>query len=154
MRLIVYLYLVGKRFEGGRVCAAGGTIPITAYPLGAFMMLRRVVVATLTLVFSVALVNCGEKTEKDRVMDFMREFAEYGAELKEKTEERDPADMEKEEFQAWQNEVMEEANSIAEDHGFKDADDAVATWQKHKQGDDPEIKELEDEPEKEYDVNL
>jgi microsomal dipeptidase-like Zn-dependent dipeptidase len=112
------------------------------------MKLYRILFAALVLTTSIALVNCGEKTEKERAMDFAREFAEYAAGIQEEMENIDPSEMDMEEMQAKQTEMEEKMNSIAEDHGFENFEQAVQALEKFK--DDPDMKELEKEMEEKY----
>ncbi|MBD3410004.1 MAG: hypothetical protein GF419_07350 [Ignavibacteriales bacterium] len=112
------------------------------------MKMYRFLFAALVLTASIGLVNCGEKSEKDRAMDFAREFAEYAAEMQEEMKDIDPSEMDMEEMQAKQTEMEEKMNSIAEDHGFENFEKAIQALDKYK--DDPDMKELEKEMEEKY----
>ena len=113
------------------------------------MKLQRFVVAALTLVFAVALVNCGEKSEKERLMDAMQEFGEFMGEFQKEAEAlQESEDMEK--MVAMMEEMETKMNDIAKDHGFESFEAMGEIAEKYE--DDPDVKKLIEELEEKYDL--
>ncbi|MBD3410989.1 MAG: hypothetical protein GF419_12380 [Ignavibacteriales bacterium] len=113
------------------------------------MKLQRIVIAALTLVFAVALVNCGEKSEKDRVISALEELGAYMGEMQTEAEAlQESGDMEK------MAEIMEEMQTkmdeIAKNNGFESFEAMGPIVEKYE--DDPEVKKVIEEMEKKYDL--
>jgi Sec-independent protein translocase protein TatA len=113
------------------------------------MKLQRFVVAALTLVFAVALVNCGEKSEKERLMDAMKEFGEYMGEFQKEAEAlQESGDMEK--MASMMEEMQAKMDEIAKNNGFESFEAMGPIAEKYE--DDPDVKKLIEELEEKYDL--
>jgi hypothetical protein len=106
------------------------------------MKLQRAVIATLTLAFAFALVNCGEKTEKDRVIDAYAGIRDC---LDEAIVEYEPLKMpeDSKKIIASTMETQTEMVEIAKEHGFKNAKALGDAAEKYE--DDPDLKKLKEE---------